>query len=464
MTVDQTGTANLRVVLRSPTDSQLKFLRSQSKRKIVKAGRRFGKTVASAIWNVEQFCDGHRCLYAVPVSDQLEAFWKEITTALAQGITDGILVKNETEHLIEWNPGIIERIAPASLCAEQTKKGQEARRTREKYLNNRIRCKTAYNADTLRGDFADRLTIDELQLCDESAWELVGAPMLMQNNGDALFLFTPPSLRSRSASKATDKQWARKFYKKHTDDPRWLCMHFTSYDNPTLSAEGIAEVAKDMTAIARRQEILAEDIDEVPGALWTRALLEKTRVQPQDVPELMRIVVGVDPTGSTTNEAGIVAVGIGANGHHYFTNDESVLGSPEKWGGGSVRLYHRLKADRIVAEKNYGGDMVASTLQQVDKHVPITLVVSTRGKLVRAEPICALFEQGRAHIVGELPELEDQMCQYVPGDKSPNRLDAAVFGSTDLLSCGIGGNLSNLNPDDDDAPQNIMHGIFNQTI
>jgi hypothetical protein len=465
MTIDKKGTVSLEVRLPAPHAKQELFIHSKKKRRIIKAGRRGGKTVGVGIYAVEQFCEGHRVLYGVPVSDQLERFWQGVVTALSQGIEDGLLVKNETEHVIEWNPSIIRKLKPE---------------LQKRYLNNRIRAKTCWNADTLRGDYADCLILDEFQLMDESAWELVGSAMLIDNAGDAVFCYTPPSLHSRSVSKAKDKLHARKLYAKAEHDPDWLALHFTSYDNPYLSQEGLAQITKDMTALGRRQEILAEEMDEVPGALWSRHLIEtgwpagttkkqmgedftrKGRIMRAEMPDLVRIVVGVDPTGSTTNEAGIIAAGLGKDGHCYVIDDESILGSPEKWAGASVRLFHARKADRMVAEKNYGGDMVESTIRAMDKNVPVFMVTSTRGKLVRAEPICAAYEQGEVHHVGEFPELEDEMVTYVPGDKSPNRMDALVFALTELRE-----NLSIIHLSEIHQPQKyrpVMMGIMKEVI
>jgi hypothetical protein len=447
MTIDKKGTVSLEVRLPAPHAKQELFIHSKKKRRIIKAGRRGGKTVGVGIYAVEQFCEGHRVLYGVPVSDQLERFWQGVVTALSQGIEDGLLVKNETEHVIEWNPSIIRKLKPE---------------LQKRYLNNRIRAKTCWNADTLRGDYADCLILDEFQLMDESAWELVGSAMLIDNAGDAVFCYTPPSLHSRSVSKAKDKLHARKLYVKAEHDPDWLALHFTSYDNPYLSQEGLAQITKDMTALGRRQEILAEEMDEVPGALWTRQLIEKTRIMRAEMPDLVRIVVGVDPTGSTTNEAGIVAAGLGKDGHCYVIDDESILGSPEKWAGASVRLYHALKADRVVAEKNYGGDMVESTIRAFDNNVAVFPVTATRGKLVRAEPVCAGYEQGEIHHAGEFQELEDEMVTYVPGDKSPNRMDALVWALTELRE-----NMSTMHLSDISQPQKyrpVMMGIMKEVI
>jgi hypothetical protein len=267
------------IKLRRPHEKQLAFVRCDKKRIIVRAGRRGGKTTGIAIRHVEQFLKGRRQLYTAPTEDQVSRFWSEICRALAEPIEAGIFYKNETKHIIE------------RLGTEQ-----------------RIRAKTAWNADSLRGDYADDLTLDEWQLCDETAWTEVGAPMLLDNNGSAVFIYTPPSIYSRSVSKAEDPRHASKLFKAASADPRWATFHFTSYDNPYISREGLAEVAQDMTALAHRQEIMAEDMDEIPGALWKRTTIDATRVVA--APDLSRVVVGVDPPGGAT-ECGIVTVGIG---------------------------------------------------------------------------------------------------------------------------------------------------------
>jgi ribosomal protein L37AE/L43A len=399
---------NFNVVLPVLHAKQELFVMSDKKRIIIRAGRRSGKTVGVADLALERFLERDcRILYATPTSDQIQRFWSEVTAALAEPIRAGVYKKNETEHSI-------------------TKPRSEAR----------IRAKTAWNADTLRGDYADVLILDEWQLMNESAWEEVGAPMLIDNNGDAVFVYTPPSLNSVSVSKARDLRHASKMFKRAQADPeRWLALHFTSHDNPYISAEGIAEISTDMTALAYRQEIMAEDIDEVPGALWTRKLIEETRV---DVcPELTRVVVGVDPTGSSTNEAGIVAAGIGRNNHLYVIADRSCLApSPKTWASAACSLYDEMKADRVCGERNYGGDMVRSTIETVDDKVSYKDVNATRGKMVRAEPIAARFEKGTAHLVGKFPQLEDEMCSYVPGNDSPNRMDAMVWSAIELLFGG----------------------------
>ena len=183
-----------------------------------------------------------------------------------------------------------------------------------------------------------------------------------------------------------------------------------------------------------RQELYAEVLDDVPGALWTRRQLDELRAK--EAPQLIRVVVGVDPSGSTTgDEQGIVVAGKGVDGQAYVLTDASCRLSPEGWARRAVEAYHRQEADLIVAEKNFGGDMVASTIRTVDPLVPVKMVTASRGKAVRAQPVAALYEQGRVHHVGGLPDLEDQMCAYTPDgyDGSPDRVDALVWALTDLM-------------------------------
>lgn len=387
----------------TPHKRQIEFIESKAKRKVIRAGRRSGKTVGIAIYAVEKFLEGKRVLYAAPTQEQIDRFWHEVTLALDEPIELGIYYKNETRHVIELPK-----------------------------TEQRIRAKTAWNADTLRGDYADVLILDEWQLMSESAWEEVGAPMLLDNNGVAVFIYTPPSLVHAATSRAKDPQHAAKMYKmaesrykrdiEEGKEPRWEVFHFTSHDNPYISDEALAEIVIDMTSLAYQQEIMAEDVDQAPGALFNRVNMDKYRVY--DVPdEFDLIVVGVDPSATSTgDEAGIVAVGK-KDDHVFILDDRSIQGSPFRWGSEAIATYHKYKANRLVAESNNGGEMVSLTIHTVDKLVPVDLVHASRGKQTRAEPVAAIAEQGRLHMVGSHPALENEMAQWQPGIgmDSPNR-------------------------------------------
>jgi phage terminase large subunit-like protein len=192
-----------------------------------------------------------------------------------------------------------------------------------------------------------------------------------------------------------------------------------------------------------RQELDAELIEDNPDALWSRAMIDATRVRV--APDLKRIVVAVDPpatSGPDADECGIVVVGVDADGKAYVLDDRSMGGlTPLTWASRVAKAYRDFEADRIVAESNQGGEMVSTILRQVMPTAPVTLVRATRGKWTRAEPIAALYERGAVAHVGAFAKLEDQMCDFVAGQgKSPDRVDALVWALTDLLLGKAGGN------------------------
>lgn len=218
-----------------------------------------------------------------------------------------------------------------------------------------------------------------------------------------------------------------------------------TYDNASNLAAPFLKQVEERYGGTRlgRQELEGEVLDDMPGALWNREIIDNCRKP--EAPEMDRIVIAVDPAvtaGEDSDETGIVAVGLArdADGYNrgYVLADRSLKGSPEEWARAAVALYREFDADRIVAERNQGGDMVASTIRAVDNTVPITLVHASRGKVVRAEPISALYEQARVHHIGRFDKLEDQMCLFSrdaersPGN-SPDRVDALVWGLTDLF-------------------------------
>lgn len=397
-----------KITLKKPHQRQLEFINSTAKRKVIRAGRRSGKTIGVSIYAIQSFLAGDRILYGAPTQEQVDAFWYECKIGLQPLVDAGVVYKNETLRIIE---------------IPNTKQ--------------RLRAKTCWNADTLRGDNASLLILDEFQLMNEDTWGVVGAPMLMDNNGNAIFIYTPPSLQSRSVTKANDPQHASKLFKKAAADTtgRWMAFHFSTYDNPYIDKNVIDDLAQDMSSIAYRMEIMAEDIDEAPGALWHRSIIDKYRVEKP--PELVRIVVGVDPSGTsktTSDEAGIVVAGIDAKGHGYVLEDASGIFSPSQWAYKAVGCYSSWDADRLIGEVNYGGDMIETIVRNLDSSVSYKSVTASRGKYLRAEPIAAFYDRGMVHHVGTFSKLEDEMCLWLPGDKSPNRMDALVWCFTELMT------------------------------
>jgi len=365
-----------------------------------------------AIYAVIKLLEGRRILYATPTQEQIGRFWWEVTTALRPAIEAGLYRKNESEKYIVPAHGISEA---------------------------RIKAKTAWNANTLRGDFADLLILDEFQQMDPETWTLVGAPMLLDNDGDCVFIYTSDqrALHASQLYKRAERLMNEAL--ERGEQPRWEVFHFTSHDNPHISKEALDEITGDMDSLSYRLEIMAEDLDDDPRALWTRDMIKETRVLYH--PELTRIAVGIDPQGSMVGETGIIVGGSveDADGimNGYLLEDMSISGLPEVWASQAVAAYHKWEADVMIAERNFGGDMVESTINSIDPTIPVKVVTASRGKVARAEPISRLMSKNRIHHVGEFPRLEEEMCTYYQtrskAQPSPNRYDAYVWCFTELM-------------------------------
>ena len=214
----------------------------------------------------------------------------------------------------------------------------------------------------------------------------------------------------------------------------------STFDNAANLAPSALEMLRAKYEGTRlgRQELFAEVLGDLPGALWSLATLDSYRLR--EAPDLTRVVVAVDPAVTATehsDEHGIIVAGLAEDQRGIVLEDASLSGSPAEWARRAVSLYHSWSADAIVIEVNQGGDMVAHTIRTIDPMVNIKEVRASRGKHVRAEPIAALYEQGRVAHVGAFPELESQMTQMTvagfEGDGSPDRVDALVWGFTELF-------------------------------
>ena len=211
---------------------------------------------------------------------------------------------------------------------------------------------------------------------------------------------------------------------------------FENIENLAQSAVQMMQERYEGTTLGR-QELYAEVLENIEGALWTNDLIENARLPKDTEKELTKIVVAIDPAvtnNANSDETGIIVVGKDANNEYYVLEDASAKLSADAWGKLAVRCFYEWDADKIIAEVNHGGDLVERLLRTVDPNVSYRSVQATRGKLVRAEPIAALYEQRRVHHIGTFPELETQMCTYT-GERlqpSPDRLDALVWGLTEL--------------------------------
>jgi phage terminase large subunit-like protein len=223
------------------------------------------------------------------------------------------------------------------------------------------------------------------------------------------------------------------------NDDKTVTSTGSTYDNEANLASTFLDAVRKTYEGTRlgRQELYAEILDEASGALWSRSLLAECEIEKEEVPDLNRIVVSIDPAITSNKESdmtGIVVAGVDVNGIAYVLADYTGRYTPQQWAARAVSLFEEYQADRIVAERNQGGDMVRHTLQTECETVPIKLVHASRGKMARAEPVSALYEQAKVKHVKGLNELEDQMVTWEPLGSigSPDRLDALVWAITDL--------------------------------
>jgi Phage terminase large subunit/Terminase RNaseH-like domain len=228
-----------------------------------------------------------------------------------------------------------------------------------------------------------------------------------------------------------------------TDPEDYVTLRMNPQDNmANLPSEYIPQLEK-LSGRLRKRFLLGEYGDAAPGALWSEDMFDRWRAQEREVPDLLRVVVAVDPSGAdddddaTNDQIGIVVVGLGVDNNGYVLEDLTLKAGPDRWGKVAAGAFDRHKADLVVGEKNFGGEMVRFVIQAAKPNCPVKLVTASRGKVVRAEPISALTEQGKIRFAGSFPELEEELCGmtthgYV-GDRSPNRADAFVWGMSELF-------------------------------
>lgn len=283
---------------------------------------------------------------------------------------------------------------------------------------------SSYEPDQLRGPQHDFYWADELRSFKyiEEVWSnlMLGLRLGLHPRGVITTTPSPISL-----------------IRQLINDPNTVMTRGSTYANRANLAASFYDhvVAKYAGTRLGRQEINAEMLDDVPGALWKRA-----DILYRPAPDLQRVVVAIDPavtSGEGSDETGIVAAGKGVDGFFYVLTDRSTRATPDAWARRGIKAFRDFKADRIIGETNNGGEMIELTLKTVDRNIPYKAVHASRGKQVRAEPISALYEQHKVFHTHEMKELEDQLLTWTPesGD-SPDRLDALVWALTEL-SAGV---------------------------
>ena len=292
---------------------------------------------------------------------------------------------------------------------------------------------TLYSADEpdrLRGPQSDGAWGDEIGSWNRpEAWDMLMLGLRLGANPRAVATTTPKPVR---------------LIRELLANPHTVVTRGSTYDNALNLAPAFLDqiISKYQGTRLGRQEIEGALLEDVPGALWQRAQLDACRLAA--APELRRVVIALDPaatSGENADLTGIIVAAKGVDGRGYVLADLSCRLSPDGWARRAVNAYHHYGADRLIAEVNQGGEMVASVIKTVDRNVAYRGIHASRGKRLRAEPVAALYEQGRISHCGSFPDLEDQMCAFTADgfDGSPDRVDAAVYSLTELMLRGSWG-------------------------
>jgi phage terminase large subunit-like protein len=372
---------------------------------LIMAGRGFGKTKTGAEWTRSQLETG-----------------KYGRMALVGRTTADV-----RDVMVEGESGIL------ACCPPWCRPKYEPSKRRLVWPNGAQA--TTYSAeepDMLRGPQHDSFWGDEIATWCQDAFDQLMFGLRLGTNPRGIATTTPRPT---------------KMIKDLMQLPTTYVTRGSTYENRSNLAEAFFDqvIRKFENTRLGRQELLAEILEDNPGALWKRDWIEDTRVIHH--PELKRIIVAIDPPGSSSKtseepaEAGIVVAGLGMDGRGYVIADHSLTGTPNEWAAAALSAYSVFEADCIVAETNFGGEMVEAVIQGVANsngmgYAPFRAVHASRGKQLRAEPISNLYQQGRVSHVGTFPDLEDQMTNWLPGEKSPDRLDALVWCLTELMIIG----------------------------
>lgn len=378
---------------------------------LILAGRGFGKTRTGAEWVREQVKAGVRRVHLIAPT-----------------------ASDARDVMVEGESGLL------NVCwaGDRTLQGEplgrpayEPSKRRLTWANGAVATMfSAEEPERLRGPQAEIMWADEL-----AAWKYLRETWDMAMFGLRL------GDRPRSCITTTPKPLP--LVREIAKDPRTAITRGSTFDNATNLAPSFLQAIRDKYEGTRlgRQELNAELLDDFPGALWTRAMIDLARKDVK-LPDMQRVVVAIDPSGTAGVEdsgdsVGIVVAGKGVDGLGYVLADRTCKLSPALWARRAVEAAGEFKADRIVAERNFGGAMVEAVIKTAGGSVPYKEVTASRGKVVRAEPIAALYEQGRVKHTSGMTDLEDQMCAMTGdgymGNGSPDRVDALVWALTELM-------------------------------
>ena len=381
--------SRIRLEILEPHATQATVKAELARFNILRMGRRWGKTTFSQDYFLTDVLAGYPCAFISPTYKMLSDVWREFRRVF-EPITAN---KNEQEKRLEFITG-------GSLDFWSFE-----------------------SPHSIRGHKYRRVFGDEAAMVKELSmiWNEILLPTLIDYKGEAILASTPRGSND---------------FRKLDESNEWKSFHFTTYDNPILDHEEIQTVERSMTARAARQEIHAEYIDNSEDAIFHIDDIDNNRVD--KIPDDLHMVyIGVDPavsSNSKSNLTGIIVAGK-KDEDYYIYADASGIYKPSAWADKVVSMYDFYNVDRVIGEVNNGGELVEANLRNVRRNISYMAVRATRGKAVRAEPIAALYEQGRVHHVGHLRDLESQMITWSPSeDESPDRVDAMVWAITAMMN------------------------------
>lgn len=361
------------------------------------AGRGFGKTRCGAEW----------------IRDRIESGKAKRVHLVAPTAADA------RDTMVEGDSGLL------AICPPWNMPVYEPSKRRLTWPNGAVAMLfSAEEPNRLRGPQCDTAWCDEIAAWKypQETWDMLQFGLRLGDDPKCAITTTPRPIP---------------LVKDILKDPVTSVTKGTTYDNASNLADAFMKtiISKYEGTRLGRQELNAEILDDNPDALWQRDNIELHRVS--KIPDLVRIVVGVDPAVTSkdgSDDTGIVVAGVDKQKHGYILGDYTCHTTPIKWAAEAIAAFEKHQGDRVIGEVNNGGDLVEANLRSVDPAIPFKSVRASRGKQTRAEPISSYYEQGRIHHVGTFPALEDQMCDWVPGEgRSPDRVDALVWALTELL-------------------------------
>ena len=361
------------------------------------SGRGFGKTRTGSEWILSRVRQGYRHI--------------AIIGKTAEDVRNVMVEVGESSIL--------------KVCAPWEKPIYEPSKKRLTWKNGAVATFfSSEEPESLRGPQFDSIWVDELAKFDnpDLLWDLMEMGLRLGNKPQVVVTTTPKPL---------------KLIKRLVKDPKTVVTKGSTFDNAqNLNAAFLERIeAKYKGTRLGKQELYAEMLEDVEGALWSYKTIENNRVS--TLPQLKRIVISIDIAITSnkikSDKTGITVCGLGIDGLGYLIADLTGIYTPDQWATKAIWAYDNWKADRIVAEANQGGDLIEHTLRTINKNISFKKVHASKGKVTRAEPIAALYEQNRIKHYGIFEELESQMTEWVPGDDSPDNMDSMVWAFTELM-------------------------------